>query len=237
MKIYKKIIAILMVVVLLSGCAAKKYDEMTINNKKEITVKTTIMMDDELLDGILKISSGDESTVPTEEDKWKYLDSVVQKYENWTKEKYQEGNFKGYVLTYNQPINIDDVSTTDDASGRYVLSSNTDFKDSHMFIKKNDVYKTMIKVMPPDEYSALHNNQTEGEFEMTYTLELPNKSISNNADKVSWTGKSLTWYVQGSRDIDVEFQIKKTSILVYIVIGLIIVIFITSIIFMIKRKK
>ena len=237
MKIFKKIITILMIVVLLSGCAAKKYDDMSIDKKKNVTFKTTIMMDDELLDSILKISSADQSRVTTDEDRWNYLDSVVSKYTEWNKEKYQDGSFKGYVLTYKNQINLDDISTSDDASGRYVLSSNTDFSDSHMFIKKDNIYKTMIKVMPPDEYSALHNNESQGEFEMIYTLELPNKSISNNADKVSWNGKTLSWYVQGSRDIDVEFEVKKTSILTYIIVGLIVIIFVISIVFMIKRKK
>ena len=72
---------------------------------------------------------------------------------------------------------------------------------------------------------------------MTFSIVLPNRSISNNADNVSKDGKTLTWNITESRNIDLKFEVKKISIIVYIILALIVIAFIVSLVFMIKRKK
>ena len=236
-KLRKIMFSLIAVVILVSGCAAKQYEVVKIDRDKGVSLKTTIAMDDELLESILKISSGDESTQITDEMKWNYLDTVVEKYSDWTKEKYEQDGFKGYTITYKDKINLDDLATTEDVEARYIYMSNNEVKDSHLFKKTNDVYKSIIKVEPPEEYEALYNNESKGNFEMTFTLILPNRSINNNADNITRDGKTLTWNIKEAKDIDVEFKIEKTSIVTYIIIALIIVAFIVSLVFMLKRKK
>lgn len=235
-KLRKVLLSLILVILIVTGCSAKQYDVVKVDKDKNISLKSTIAMDDEMLESILKISSGDENTQVTDEMKWNYLDTVVEKYTDWDKEKYEQDGFKGYTLTYKDKINIDDLSTTEDVDARYIYLSNNEVKDSHLFKKENDVYKSIIKAQVPDEYDALYSN-SDSNFEMTFTLILPNKSISNNADNVSKDGKTLTWNVKKASEIDVEFKIEKTSIVVYIIIAIIIVAFIVSIIFMIKKRK
>lgn len=236
-KLRKVLFSIFAVIILVSGCAARQYDVVKIDRDKGVYLKTTIAMDDELLENILKISSGDDSTNITDEMKWNYLDSVVEKYTDWNKEKYEQDGFKGYTITYKDKINLDDLSTTDDVDARYIYLSNNEVKDSHLFKKTNDTYKSIIKVQPPEEYEALYNSESQGSFEMTFTLILPNRAISNNADNISRDGKTLTWNVKEAKDIDVEFKVEKTNIFVYIIIVLIVIAFIVSLVFMIRRKK
>ena len=55
-------------------------------------------------------------------------------------------------------------------------------------------------------------NQAKGYgavFDLTMTIDLPTKAISNNADKVSSDGRTLTWNLTEEKDIDFEFEFKK----------------------------
>lgn len=234
-RLNKLVLSIIIMVTILTGCSAQEYHELKIEKDKNVTIKTTIGMDDELLDSILKLSVGNKDREITDDMRWSFLDTIVNEYDSFNKERYEKDNYKGYILTYKERITLDDITSLTSQEERYSFISNI-IKGSNMFIKNNNVYKSNIKVQVPDEYSAINNNESNGNFDMTFTLILPNSSISNNADIVSDKGRSLTWNITDSKNIDVEFTIKNTKLLLIIVI-IIGVIFIISLIFMIKRKN
>jgi len=237
MKNIKKCFVLFLTIFVLTGCYSKQYETIKIDKEKNVSFKISISMDNEMIDNILKISSGSQNIEITDEDRWEYLSSVVDKYENWNKETLEENDYKGYILTYKSVLHLDDLLMNEELNGRYIFLSNEDVAGNSLFKKENDTYKSVMSVSPPEEYKTYLEDNISNYLDMKFIIELPNKPISSNADEVSKDGKRLTWNISEQKNIDFSFRIEKGNIYTYIIVFTSIVIFICFIILTFKRNK
>ena len=236
MKRVYRLLIIILVLVSLTGCSVKRRDVVTIDKNKNVSFELTIALDDELLENILKVANSDKNMRISDEDKWNYLENAVDKYEDWTKERYSENGYKGFRLKYNKIVRLDDILMDNDIDAKYVFLSNINVRENKLFKLKDDVYTSIMQVSPPREYEALSDGES-GTLDMSFTIKLPNRPISSNADNTSKDGKTLTWNINELKDVELQFRFENNTIYLYIIVIILFIIFGISLIFMIKRKN
>lgn len=236
MKRVYRLLIIILVLVSLTGCSVKRRDVVTIDKNKNVSFELTIALDDELLENILKVANSDKNMRISDEDKWNYLENAVDKYEDWTKERYSENGYKGFRLKYNKIVRLDDILMDNNIDAKYVFLSNINVRENKLFKLKDDVYTSIMQVSPPREYEALSDGES-GTLDMSFTIKLPNRPISSNADNTSKDGKTLTWNINELKDVELQFRFENNTIYLYIIVIILFIIFGISLIFMIKRKN
>lgn len=211
MKRLSKLITVIFMALLLTGCAMKVNYNIEVTKDKKVTLGMLIAYDDDLLDNIISNNKGLNTKTYTNEERWNYLEENLRNndsYKNFKSEKYEEGNFKGYIF-YTDKININDVSSEEKAD-RFNLSSDFELLDEKvLFIKDGKKYISNIKVSENDTGQEKEYKDRLGtNLEAKVIVILPVKSISNNATSVSTDGKTLTWELKnnGTENIDFEFQ-------------------------------
>ena len=181
------LLALMLVMLLFSGCV--KFDvDMTINSDKSLDLKVTTAMADSV-----KSYFGDQ----TEESE----DNMEEAKKNgFEVEDYKNDGFTGYTVKkhYN---NIDELSTTEDVNANISAADKDEklFKITKGFFK--NTYKAVFKSEDADSIStqmeAYKDNDTYAEYmkglELKYVINLPSKSKSNNATTVYEDGKKLEW--------------------------------------------
>ena len=238
----KKLLLLCGVALILSGCAVKGNFELGISSDKNVDFGMTIAYDDELIEVLMSMGSTDatsEVTEYTDEQKWEFVDTLFVSEDGsspeslgFTGERYQEEDYKGYTYTKNDG-NIDSI-TADDASFN-LTNDYLEISESKLFAKNGDNYVSKITFTPAEE--------TEGyqiESNITFTVTLPNKSISHNADSVSEDGKTLTWELTTNSQETIDFEFNFSSFpLIPVIIGaaVLLVIIIVVIVIVIKGKK
>lgn len=185
------------------------------------------------------LSSQEETAELTEEQKWEYIDSMFEDSEDMSyekygfkKEKYEEGNYKGYKF-------VTTISNIDDISGEKANFDLTDFQDlskSVVFTKDGNKYKANFVLENENSESA---EGMEVAFDIKYVVTLPNKAISHNATEVSKDGKTLTWDLLDakSKNIEFEFSFEKNNTALYLGIGIGAVVIVAAIVVCIVLKK
>lgn len=273
-RIGKTIFAVLMAVVVLAGCTMKVDYGFVVGADKNVKIAATLAYDKEFIDGMSSMNGMDltgdttdtQKTELTDEQRWAFVDEQLGKVdESVEKKKYDKEGFYGYVLTTNAG-KIEDLSA-DSASERYNLaeseSSNSDSSDGNLvsamkgkvlFVKTGDnKYKSnMTYKMDSSSKSSFDSAEQMGAiFDMTISVTLPTKPISNNATSVSEDGKTLTWDLTKVEDIDFEFTFdgakadtkssssdeKKTNMFIYIGIGGVCLVAVIVVIIVLTGKK
>ena len=264
-RIVKSAMILIMTLVFLVGCTMKENIVFKISSDKKMTVKLIVAMDDEMIDAMINMGEDSsafseeptkkEQKKHTDEERWKYLNEGDNKMseppEGFKSEKYEKDGFKGYV--YSKEVGtIDDVSK-ESASERYnLLDSSKDEKEDDndessdvdmesllketLFIKKGNKYSSNMTLKSEQSASTADYEKYGASFDMKFVLELPNKPISNNATSVSEDGKTLSWDLLKNGDIDVEFELGGSNILLYVGIGAVALIVICGIVFALKKK-
>lgn len=238
----KKLLLLCGVALILSGCAAKGNFELGISSDKNVDFGMTIAYDDELIEVLMSMGSTDatsEVTEYTDEQKWEFVDTLFVSEDGsspeslgFTGERYQEEDYKGYTYTKNVG-NIDSI-TADDASFN-LISDYLEISESKLFAKNGDNYVSKITFTSAEE--------TEGyqiESNITFTVTLPNKPISHNADSVSEDGKTLTWELTTNSPETIDFEFNFSSFpLIPVIIGAaaLLIIIIVVIVIVAKGKK
>ena len=238
----KKLLLLCGVALILSGCAVKGDFELGISSDKNVDFGMTIAYDDELIEALMSMGSIDETSEETEytdEQKWEFVENLFVSEDGstpeslgFTGERYQEEDYKGYTYTKNVG-NIDSI-TADDASFN-LTNDYLEISESKLFAKNGDNYVSKITFTPAEE--------TEGyqiESDITFTVTLPNKPISHNADSVSKDGKTLTWELTTNSQETIDFEFNFSSFpLIPVIIGaaVLLVIIIVVIVIVIKGKK
>ena len=213
MKTIKRLFALIMVVVLLAGCTMKTDYGFNISSDKKVKLEYTIAYDKEFLEGMLSMENmGEENAEPkeyTDDELWAALDEMLKEDETATEEgvtktKYTKDGWYGYVIS-KELGNIDDLAK--EATERNNILGD-DFLDKPIFVKDGEKYKSNITIKDEDG-SMAQMSQAESSgavFELTLTVKLPSKAISNNASTVSEDGKELTWKLTEPKDVDFEFE-------------------------------
>ena len=246
----KYLAALLMTVFLLTGCATESKYGMTITESGEVELEIIKTADDEIIDAELNMSQGftnsdnddeeledseledeeeEEEKEVTDEERWEFLEQQETNVDSsFKKEKYTTDDMKGYKFTKNIG-KLSDLSTSSSSTRvdivEYVKSLSS---SSKLFVKDGEKYKSNIKF----EVDSSSSSSQGADYTYIFTLTLPEKPTSNNADEVSSDGKTLTWNIEKNTDIEFEFNFKDSdkksdddkkdsdsNLLMYILIG------------------
>ena len=190
---------------------------MNISSDKNVTVGVISAMDDEMIDALLSMGDslgGEETTEEktyTDEDRWEMLDgedSTLTEPEGFSTKRYDSNGYKGFSSTKSLG-NIDKVSASS-ASARVDVIDGDNYFDGILFIKDGKKYKSNMMVDIEEEATNIDTYKAQGgTFILELTITLPVKPLSNNATKVSSNGKTLTWDLLTSKNIDFEFEFEE----------------------------
>ena len=240
MKKVKKILLVLLAVLLLTGCSMKMHYNVEVTSDKKVSLGILIAYDDDLLDKIISNNKVISNKTYTNEERWTYLEENLkgnEKYKEYKSEKYEEGNFKGYIFT-SEKLKISDVSSTE-RTDRFSLSNDYEELEKQVwFIKEGNKYISNIKVNESNDSKEKEYEEKLGtNLEAKVIVKLPVRAISSNATNVSEDGKTLTWDLKnnGTQNIDFEFQFRTFPWL--LILYVLIVIAFTVLIIYFARKK
>ena len=204
-----KYLIVALFLILLTGCSS--YDmSMSINKNKSMDLSINIV-----------------ST--SKEEISKYVDSLKEKYEvnDFKVEEFTRDNNYGIRITKHYD-NIDNNS----------FAERTD-KFDLLYLYNNDYDKSIeTKIFNVDKgfasnrYAAnffvdLTNKDTDlSNTKVTFTVNLPKGSVSNNASSVSEDGNTLTWNITNNGRTDIEFVFELGSYdTIYFIVAIFIAIF------------
>lgn len=201
-----KLIAILAIIMLfVTGCGMRSNVGVEVAKNKTVTLKIISAMDNEMIDYYLGMQNGDsEGTTYTDEQRWAYVESSTtdSNYEEFTKEKYDQDGYKGYVYSI-ELGKIDDLLAEDSE----VLNIDDISKDSKLFTKDGDTYVLNLDLKSADISEAQSYKDYGAEFDLSFYVTLPNKAIENNATTVSENGKTYSWDLLQAENANIKFKI------------------------------
>ena len=208
----KVLVALLAVIVLISGCTMKEEFTIKVKEDKHVDMGIVIAYDKDFIDGLLKMSDQTiKSEDITDDMRWAYLekdDNKTVDIEGGEVNRYQQDGYYGYVITKDIGL-IDDLSTEDKNAERVNINTK-DLDKAKLFIKDGNKYKSNLYIdKSSDDYKNMDSYKQYGaNFEIFLTVELPSKALSNNATEVTNDGKTLKWNLLEAENIDYEFEIK-----------------------------
>lgn len=223
MKNFKKLFALAIAVILLAGCGMKENVSFKVTQDKKVSVGAKIMMDADMIDAFLSFNSGSydsedltTTNAYTDAERKAYLQKNMcptEESDKATCKVFTEGKYFGVEIT-TVPIDIDEfVATTEDEEMDMggVMDGGFDV-NSKLFTKSGDVYSTNLK-MTNDSYTGSMGDYSSqiDEFNIVFSMTLPNAPISHNADSVSSDGLTYTWNydlknLSNAKDIQLSFK-------------------------------
>ena len=221
MKNLKKLFAIILSIIVLTGCGMKEKINMEIKSDKKLSFEISILMDNDMIDTLISINNNSEdiedlddiediqknTKTYTDKERWDFLeetsscDDVAD--EQFKCEKIEDGNYKGYKLV----IDNADIDTVTGTGEKVNLSEFDEAMGNSLFTKNGDVYVSNFEFSGFDSEYSDYSSQLDM-FVATFEVKLPNPSISNNADKVSSDGLTLTWDLSKSNNKSIDFSFK-----------------------------
>ena len=207
-----KVLTIFLVVIFLCSCSVKNDNSITISKDGKVNYSVLIGIDRQLLASLKNNNVLDENNNIDISDyvsanmKDGYLDGLK-------KEKYSDNEYIGNKYTYVYE-SIDDV-TSSIGSKVYINDNNSDeLLGKDLFTKNNDVYSANLiySLVDKDEYDEVN-------FINTFSVNLPRRNVSNNADKVVNSGKTLIWNIKNGEEKNIKFSFKLNDNKGYLVIA------------------
>lgn len=213
--------ALLLGLFLLTGCKMETNIGMTITEDGKVSLEMIQAMDDEMIDAMIDMNGstnltgddteGETKKTHTDDERWEYLEKKDNDDEkedkDVKKERYSADGMKGIKST-KESKDIEKLSASSADSRINIMED--DATEKVLFIKDGNKYKSNITVKgagnDTKEYASMG-----GTFDYYFTITLPEKPTSHNADKVSNDGKTLKWNLLEDRDIDFEFELKKSE--------------------------
>lgn len=223
MKKYSRFIMLLVVGILLAGCAKQTVDmKITDNGKMKVEIITA------MASSMAAYSDQDKEAL-------KKLGFKVEDYEDTT------NDLKG--IKYTKSYKLSKISKSKGNTVDISKIGQEDFDESQYFqVVKKGLFKTTYKATfvftaeEEDSEDGMDYSEYADSFQISYSVTLPREAISNNASKVD--GNTYTWDVKyGEKtEINYEFEVKNNA-LVYGIIGVIVIIIIGAIGVVILNKK
>ncbi len=194
MKRLSKFITLLFVMLIITGCVRQKVS-MEISKNGEISVSAIIAYAD---------STGRSVT---EEERAQY------KASGFKIEEYEADDYKGVKLS--KKYKISEVSS--DSTVSLSLKNLLVTEKPKMFQKVGDKKYKANFILD----ATVESGQTGSGADISYTVTLPSKPISHNADKVD--GNTLTWTADlgDVKNINYEFSLSGSSNVLWIILGII----------------
>ena len=204
MKKCKLLVVTAIAALLFTGCGMKMNLDVKVDKDKNLTFSVIMALDDELIDSMLSMSSDGNGSSPTDKERWAYVEEAFKdslsnlEGSKATAEKYDEGDFKGYRLGV--PTASIDFFTKESASEKVnisdLMNGGFDSEGVAFFVKDGEKYVSNLTFDGANNESLSQMSTYSSSmdvFEMNFVITLPVKPESNNADKVSKDGKTLTW--------------------------------------------
>ncbi len=233
MKVTLKKIILIIVCFILCACSVKNENTLTIDENGKVKYNVLIALDKSLVESLVKTNIikttknediGDYVSKNLKDD---YLDGFI-------KTEYKDEEYVGNEYLY-EVDNLEEVTT--DSNVAVILNKNS-IVNTKLFTKKNGIYNANFLYNLNDKY-----NYENVDFENTFTVNLPVKALSSNADTVLNDGKTLVWNIKNGESKAINFKFTFQNVKSYISLGLIIfdiiiiIIFIVILIVRRKRKK
>lgn len=222
---------IVLLVIILCGCSTVNTN-MQVNKDKSMNITYLITLDKEYLGN------------KTFNEVFSSKNINYLKNNGYTVVDYEDDDSFGYKVSANVK-DIDTISQTDNVKiNLYDLLYSDIQNELYIFSREEKILKNQYTA---DFYvnltDAISNNISvltdmvmPPKVSYGFTLNLPEKSLSNNATKVSEDGKTLTWQfdnvVSGTNNINFSFELynKQALIVLYVFIGLAILVVISMIV-------
>ena len=204
-KIVKKLFILLFCFVL-CGCSVKNNSTLTIKQNKEVDYSILIAFDKDLISALSKadIIEGEVSVSDYVNDNIKddYLNGFV-------KTDYSDTEYIGNEYNYSF-TNIDEITGEEKKT---VTLNNNSIIDEILFTKNNNIYSANFNYNLKDKY-----NYANVDFQNVFTVNLPYKVITSNADKVLNDGKTLMWNIKNGENKNIKFSFSFTDYRKHIVV-------------------
>ena len=234
-----KIVAVLLIMLLLTGCMKSK-TEVTVNSNGSVDVAYTTAVSKKVMEDLESMGDSGNSSSNTQtlsdEDK-KTLEDKGYKIE-----EYDDGTYSGFKVSkhYNS---IDDISSADEVE----ISTNlVDDDDSKLFTVKKGFFASTYKAKitsnkEKESYDEIKSYQTEEYakyfegLDLSYNVTLPSKAKSNNATEVN--GNTYTWNLAtfDQDAIEYEFTLLNIKNIAIVCVGAALII--CGIVFIVFKKK
>ncbi len=223
-----KLLIVLFCLLLFSGCV-KENVEMNVNVDKSMDISIIMGLNKSLL------NSGDDT--------FSHIDSSKKtlEEEGYQVEDYDDGTYKGYKLT-KHVNNIDDFNINND----FKINSQDNNQNSFIVNKGFLInrysaslsnFANTNSLSNTDDYANIANTYLSS-MDLKFVLNVPYKTISNNATSVENDGKRLIWNLStlGNNPIKFEFNMFNIIEAIVLIVAAVLV-FILIIIAIIKNKK
>lgn len=213
---------------------SKKYD--SIDNISNDTGKEVLISD--------YIENGFDDSVLFKIEKGFLKNKYTAKFSYDTETQNENNGLTSYVPTNNKQLAMGNnigtttpnTGTTNDNTTNNITGNTT---NDNTVTGDNNVPSTKAPETTEPDYSDLMNLASEMEFK--FTVNLPEKAISNNATKTDNDGKTLVWNIENNKKTTIEFTFELKNMTNYYILyggiaaGVIIVIIIIMMI--IKKRK
>ena len=229
----KKLKSVLMVlaIILLCGCSTISTN-MRVNKDKSMNITYLITLDKEYLGN------------KTFNELFSSKNINYLKNNGYTVTDYDDNDTFGYKVsanikdidtvsqTDNIKINLYDLLYSDIQNELYIFSREENFLKNKYTA---DFYVNLTDAVTNNS-SVLKDMVVPPKVSYEFTLNLPEKSLSNNAINVSEDGKTLTWQfdnvISGTNNINFTFELynKQALMVLYVFIGLVILIILSMIV-------
>lgn len=206
MKRFIKIFSIVLMLLVLVGCAEQKV-HMDVTNS-DVTVELT---------DIVNSSVREESQVAQLKAKYESLGYTVKEYDG------TEDDMVGVICT--KKFKLADVSSENSVEFHLETLSSEELKAPKFFKAEKELFGTTYRAtMTYDTKKAVVEGFTAEELEenadsieISYTVTLPSKAKSHNADSVQ--DNTYTWNITYGETKEINYVFKTVSPLLYIVIA------------------
>ena len=219
MRRFFKTISILLMVILLTGCVEQKIHMDITNDEMQLKVITAM-----------------DSSLTSEDDLQESIDEAKAQGYDAKLYKNTEDNMIGIEVS--KSYKLKDIRTSDDVE--FHLETIMETADLPKVFKYEDGVYTANFVYDATEtsmggYSSDELASYSSYLKFTYSVTLPSKAKSHNADEVD--GHTYTWNIKFGEVNEINYSFGASSPLVYIVIGVCAAIVIAIIVVLILKKK
>ncbi len=207
-----KILTIFLVVVFLCSCSVKNDNSITISKDGKVSYTILIGIDKQLIASLKNNNVLYDDTNVNISD---YVSANIKDgyLDGFKKEKYSDNEYIGNKYTYIYD-NIDNITSSIESKVYINDDENTELLGKDLFSKNDDVYSANLvySLLDKDDYN-------EVSFLNTFSVNLPRRNISNNADKVINNGKTLIWNIRNGEERNIKFSFKLNDNRGYLVIA------------------
>lgn len=232
-----KVFAVLLCILLLSGCAIKNDVSLNIKGDGSLEYKVFFGMDSELLSNLIQMNNTDitEEEVIDEDTLVKFASENIKApyLEGFTVEPGKNGEFYGNNYIY-KVDDINKVSSNDAVKVNVADYENEEklLKDQKLFSVNKDIYSGNFIFDLTVEDEGESSEMAEIEYFYDFSVTLPTKAISSNASSVSEDGKTLTWDLKHGElnEVKFEFRLSNTNMIIGVVACIVDIILLISII-------